>query len=72
MTVELPDGDDEEAIRAEAARRRIALETMRELPDRPGDAGPPTLLLGYARLPEAAIGPGVRELAEAVRAVAPA
>ena len=30
-------------------------------------AAPPTLLLGYAQLPEPAIRAGVRELAEAVR-----
>ena len=53
------------------ARRRIALSALGF--NRLGDAPlPPTLLLGYARLPEASIRPGVRELAEAVRAVAPA
>jgi hypothetical protein len=30
--------------------------------------GPPTLLLGYAQIPEAAIRPGVEALADAVRA----
>jgi GntR family transcriptional regulator/MocR family aminotransferase len=67
VTVELPDTDDEAAIRAEAQARRIAIETMIDY--RPEGAGdPPTLMLGYAKIPEAAIRAGVRELAEAVRA----
>jgi GntR family transcriptional regulator/MocR family aminotransferase len=63
-TVRLPGGHDERAILAEAARRRVALETMAEYD---GD-GPPTLLLGYGQIAEAAIPPGVAELAAAVRA----
>jgi GntR family transcriptional regulator/MocR family aminotransferase len=71
VTVRLPDGIDEAAAVAEAARRRIALSALSA--NRVGDAPlPPTLLLGYARLPEASIRPGVRELADAVRAIAPA
>ena len=71
VTVRLPDGIDEAAAVAEAARRRIALSALGV--NRIGDAPlPPTLLLGYARLPEASIRPGVQELGEAVRAVAPA
>ena len=66
-TVELPAGDDERAIAAEARGRRIELETMGDHMAGRYD-GPPTLLLGYAAVPEPAIGPGVRELAEAVRA----
>jgi GntR family transcriptional regulator/MocR family aminotransferase len=62
-TVRLP-GGDEDALRAEAARRRIAFETMRDF--RPDDDGPLTLMLGYGRLPEPAIRAGVRELAEAL------
>ncbi len=66
-TVRLPDGHDEEAIRAEAHRRRILFNTTRDY--RPaGDEGPLTVMLGYAQLPEAAIRAGVRELAEAIRA----
>jgi GntR family transcriptional regulator/MocR family aminotransferase len=65
-TVELPGGDDEHAILDEAGRRRIALATMSEY--RVDATGPPTLLLGYAPVPEAAIRAGVRELADAVRA----
>src|SRR3954470_17097606 len=62
-TVRLPAGHDEGAILAEAGRRRVALETMAEYD---GD-GPPTLLLGYGQIAEAAIRPGVAELAAAVR-----
>jgi GntR family transcriptional regulator/MocR family aminotransferase len=65
LTVELPDGDDEAAIRAEAAARRIALATMSDYGQLPG---PATLMLGYGHLPEPAVRPGVRELAEAIRA----
>jgi GntR family transcriptional regulator / MocR family aminotransferase len=64
-TVELPAGDDEQAIVAEARRRRIALDSMSSHVAGPYD-GPPILLLGYAAVPEPAIRPGVRELAEAV------
>ena len=66
-TVELPAGDDERAIAAEARGRRIELDTMGAHMAGRHD-GPPTLLLGYAAVPEPAIGPGVRELADAVRA----
>jgi GntR family transcriptional regulator/MocR family aminotransferase len=67
VTVELPAGDDERAIAEEAARRRIALNTMR---DYRGDAasGPAVLMLGYGQTAEPAIRAGVRELADAVRA----
>jgi GntR family transcriptional regulator/MocR family aminotransferase len=64
-TVQLPDGD-EHAIREEAARRRIRINTMSDY--RANADGPPTLMLGYAQVPEAAIRAGIRELAEAVRA----
>jgi GntR family transcriptional regulator/MocR family aminotransferase len=67
VTVHLPDGDDEGAIREAAHDRRVELETMSDY--RPDDhARPPALLLGYAQLPEPAIRAGVAELAEAVRA----
>jgi GntR family transcriptional regulator/MocR family aminotransferase len=62
-TVVLPDGD-EAAVRAAAARRRIAFEVMGDY--RPGHAGPATLLLGYAQMPEPAIAAGIEELARAV------
>jgi GntR family transcriptional regulator/MocR family aminotransferase len=64
VTVRLPDGLDEEAIRAAAQRRRIEFETMSDYGR--GD-GPVTLLLGYGRMPEPAIRAGVRELAAAIR-----
>ena len=57
---------------AEAAAPAHRAEHDRRQPDRRRRRSPPTLLLGYARLPEAAIAAGVRELAAAVRAVAPA
>jgi GntR family transcriptional regulator/MocR family aminotransferase len=67
VTVRLPDGDDERAIREHALRRSIEVETMSEFrPD--GVAGPPALVLGYGQMPEPAIRAGVRELSEAVRA----
>jgi GntR family transcriptional regulator/MocR family aminotransferase len=66
-TVRLADGDDERAILEEAGRRRIALETM---DDYRGGASSraPTLLLGYGQIAEPSIRPGVRALAEAIRA----
>jgi GntR family transcriptional regulator / MocR family aminotransferase len=66
-TVELPEGNDEEAILKEARRRRIELTTMSDYRMQPG-TGPSTLLLGYAQIPEATIRPGVEALADAVRA----
>ncbi len=67
VTVQLPDGDNEQAIRAEANERRVELETMSDY--RPELRGrPPGLLLGYAQMPEPAIRAGVQELAKAVRA----
>jgi GntR family transcriptional regulator/MocR family aminotransferase len=67
VTLRLPDGDSEQAVREEAAHRGIELETMNDY--RPGARGtPPTLLLGYGQMPEPAIRAGVHELAIAVRA----
>jgi GntR family transcriptional regulator/MocR family aminotransferase len=67
VTVELPEGDDERAIRDQARSRRVEIETMSEF--RPAPAGsPPALVLGYAQMPEPTIRAGVRELAAAVRA----
>ena len=69
VTVELPDGHDERAIRDHARSRHVEIETMGEF--RPAAAGsPPALVLGYAQMPEATIRAGVRELAEAVHAAA--
>jgi GntR family transcriptional regulator / MocR family aminotransferase len=68
VTVALP-GGDERAIAAEAAHRRIALNTMRDYRD-DAQSGPAVLMLGYGQTTEAAIPAGVRELAAAVRAAA--
>ena len=67
-TVELRPDDDEDAIVAAIRARRIAVDTMGEHFAGPR-TGPPMLLLGYGQVPEAAIRPGVRAIAEAVRAV---
>ena len=67
VTVQLPDGVNEQAIRDEAHDRRVELETMADY--RPDTRGrPPLLLLGYAQMSESAIRAGVNELARAVRA----
>jgi GntR family transcriptional regulator/MocR family aminotransferase len=67
VTVELPDGDNEQTIREQAHLRRVELETMADY--RPDTRGhPPVLLLGYAQMPESAIRAGVHDLANAVRA----
>jgi GntR family transcriptional regulator/MocR family aminotransferase len=71
VTVRMPDGDDERAIRKQALLRGIELETMSDFRQR-GTERPPELLLGYAQMPEPTIRAGVRELAEAVRAARPA
>lgn len=67
VTVGLLDGYDEEAIRAEAHLRGVELETIGDYrpKDRPAPRG---LLIGYGRIPEAAIPAGIDELAAAVRA----
>jgi GntR family transcriptional regulator/MocR family aminotransferase len=67
VTVRLPDGDDEDAIREQAGRRRVALETMAEF-SWGAAPRPPTLLVGYGQLPEPAIQAAVDELARAVHA----
>jgi GntR family transcriptional regulator / MocR family aminotransferase len=67
VTLQLPDSDNEQAIREEANHRSVELETMNDY--RPGARSrPPTLLLGYGQMPEHAIRAGVRELAIAVGA----
>ena len=65
VTVRLPDGDNEQAIREHALVRRIEIETMSEYRPRAARQ-PPALLLGYAQMPEPAIRAGVRQLSEAV------
>jgi len=71
VTAELPDHHDERAIHGECRTRGIDLTTMGEFWAEPG-SGPPTLLLGYGQIPEHAVTAAVGELAEAVRAAAPA
>ena len=67
VTVQLPNRDNEQAIRDEAMLRGVVLETMNDYrPD--AQNRPPTLLLGYGQMPETAIRAGVHELAMAVRA----
>ncbi len=66
-TVELPRGHDEIAILAAAQARRIDFAVLGEHFSGQATA-PPTLLLGYAQVPEAAVRPGVREIAAIVRA----
>jgi GntR family transcriptional regulator/MocR family aminotransferase len=65
-TVVLSGDDDERAILEEARRRGIALEILGQhrLVPRAGSA---TLLLGYARMPEATMRVAVRELRDAIR-----
>jgi GntR family transcriptional regulator/MocR family aminotransferase len=64
VTVRLPHGHDQDAISAEARRRRVEIETLSDY----AVSGPPTLMLGYAQTPLPAIRAGVAELAAAVRA----
>ena len=69
VTVTLAARVDEAALQEECARRRVAISTLSDY--REGAfAQTPTLLLGYAQLPEAAISAAVAELAAAVRAAA--
>jgi GntR family transcriptional regulator/MocR family aminotransferase len=63
VTVELPTGYDDRAIKAAAQARRIFFNTMSDY----SETKTPTLMLGYGQLPEPAIRAGVRELAEVVR-----
>jgi GntR family transcriptional regulator / MocR family aminotransferase len=68
VTVTLAARVEEAALRAECERRRVAISTLSDY--REGAfADTPTLLLGYAQLPEAAIAAAVAELAAAIRAV---
>lgn len=67
MTVELPAGYDEQAVRREANRHRIALYTQSDY-GRGSEEGGTTLMLGYAQSPEPTIDAGVRELAGALQA----
>jgi GntR family transcriptional regulator/MocR family aminotransferase len=63
LVAHLPPGTDELAVLRTARGRGIGLQGLAEhrLLE-----GPPALLLGYGRIAEPAIEPGVRELAVAV------
>ena len=65
-TVVLGGDDDERAILEEARRRGIALEILGQHRIVPRE-GRATLLLGYARMPEATMRVAVRELRDAIR-----
>ena len=67
LTVTLAAPVDEDSLRAECARRRVEISTISDYT--PGAfARQPTLLLGYAQVPEPAIAAGIAELAAAVTA----
>ncbi len=66
LAVEMP-GKDERAVRAAASERRVLLGVLSDYFDPPGDRAP-TVLLGFARLPEAGAAPAARLLAEIVAA----
>jgi GntR family transcriptional regulator / MocR family aminotransferase len=68
LTARLPAATDERAALAAARARGVALFGLSEHSVRPHG---PALLLGYGRIPEPAIDPGVRDLAAAVRAARP-
>jgi GntR family transcriptional regulator/MocR family aminotransferase len=68
VTVRLPPDDDERRIRDEAERRRISFSTMVGEYGPHADDAAPTLMLGYARMPEPTIRAGVKELAAVIRA----
>ena len=61
--VELPEGVDEGALVAAAARRGVGVEGLSL--HRFASTGPPGLVLGFASLPEPAIDRGIRLLADA-------
>jgi GntR family transcriptional regulator / MocR family aminotransferase len=63
----LPPGVNESALLASAAERDVGMEGLAWHRADPGE-GPPGLLLGYANLPEAAIGNGIQRIAEAAAA----
>ena len=66
VTVRLPATYDDATLREQAVRQRILFNTMRDY--RVDEQDAPALMLGYGAVPEPAIVPGVREIANAVRA----
>jgi GntR family transcriptional regulator/MocR family aminotransferase len=65
LVVHLPAGTDEQAVLDAARSRGLGLSGISEHRVEPG---PPALLLGYGRLPEPAVEPAVRLLADSLRA----
>ena len=65
LVLRLPAATNEQAVLDAARARRLGLSGISEHRVAPG---PPALLLGYGRLPEAAVEPGVRALADSLRA----
>ena len=65
LVVHLSSGTDERAVLEAARSRGLGLAGISEHRMRPG---PPALLLGYGRIPEPAIEPAVRALADSLRA----
>jgi GntR family transcriptional regulator/MocR family aminotransferase len=64
LVVQLPAGTDEQAVLDSARSRGLGVSGISEHRVEPG---PPALLLGYGRLPEPAIEPAVRLLADSLR-----
>jgi GntR family transcriptional regulator / MocR family aminotransferase len=64
LVVHLPAGTDEQAVLDAARARGLGLSGISEHRVEPG---PPALLLGYGRLPEPAVEPAVRMLADSLR-----
>jgi GntR family transcriptional regulator/MocR family aminotransferase len=68
LLVDLPPNVDESALVAAASARGIGLDGLAVHTARPH---PPAVILGYGRIAEPAIEPGVRALAAAVQALTP-
>jgi GntR family transcriptional regulator/MocR family aminotransferase len=68
LLVDLPPDVDESALVSAAEARGVGLDSLAPHTARPH---PPAVILGYGRLAEPAIEPGVRALAAAVLAVTP-
>jgi GntR family transcriptional regulator / MocR family aminotransferase len=64
LVVHLPAGSDEQAVLDSARSRGLGVSGISEHRVEPG---PPALLLGYGRLPEPAVEPAVRLLADSLR-----
>ena len=68
LLVDLPPDVDEGALVAAAEARGVGLDSLAPHTARPH---PPAVILGYGRIAEPAIEPGVRALAAAIQAVTP-